>query len=73
MRTQTCARTPDNNEIEIVREGGLEPIITSIATCARVLDPSQGGTFEGSERDYSSIEELAAQCSRALRNLSVNG
>jgi hypothetical protein len=26
-----------------------------------------------SERDFSNLDELAAQCARALRNLSING
>ena len=83
----------DTNEIEIVRLGGLEPIIEAAALSAEYfgitvllkvllvvllkilfiilyLNGLESSQFmkEGNEH----IEELGAQCARALRNLSVN-
>lgn len=62
----------DANELEIVRSGGLEPIIEGMAHAVSVLcDGGAAGDAKGT-RDYANAEELAAQCARALRNLSVN-
>jgi hypothetical protein len=58
----------DANEIEIVRVRGLEPIISGAQYAARELDDLSAR----SEREINQLEELATQCSRALRNLSVN-
>ncbi len=61
----------DENEQDIVGQGGLSPIVAGLAQAARVLQAdgksigSAGGTLE-------QFEELAAQCARALRNLTVN-
>jgi hypothetical protein len=57
--------------LEIVQEGGLNPIILGTADAAAALD-NRGAQFKGDAKEYSNLEELAAQCSRALRNLSVN-
>jgi hypothetical protein len=63
----------DANELEIVRSGGLEPIIEGMAHAVTVLcDYTGTGGDAKSSRDYANSEELAAQCARALRNLSVN-
>jgi hypothetical protein len=70
IHTRTHART-DANELEIVQEGGLNPIILGTADAAAALD-NRGAQFKGDAKEYSNLEELAAQCSRALRNLSVN-
>ena len=59
---------PDANELEIVRQGGLEPIVTSMALAAEGLEGSSRV-----DRDLNLLEELATQTARALRNLSVNG
>lgn len=60
----------DNNEIEIVRMGGLDPIVEGCATAAAALtSPSLSSR---NEREIGHLEELATQCARALRNLSVN-
>eukprot|EP01036_Dinobryon_divergens_P022256 gene22256-30498_t len=60
----------DANELEIVRLGGLEPIITSMALAAEGLEGSE--RVPRASRDLPLLEELATQCARALRNLSVN-
>jgi hypothetical protein len=67
--------------LEIVRVGGLDPIIRGIVETADLLLERQNKKFfDGSkavvgsdDRYLAGEEELAAQCSRALRNLSVNG
>lgn len=58
----------DNNEIEIVRVNGLEPIVKGAALAADGLDSGSIRT----DKELAQHEELATQCSRALRNLSVN-
>lgn len=60
---------PDNNEMEIVESGGLQPIVDSLGVAANGLDRPGGK----SERDLMLLEELATQTARSLRNLSVNG
>lgn len=65
----------DLNEIEIVKAGGLAPITHGATLAAETLTLSgkfRTGTQDRSEKDIANLEELAAQCSRALRNLSVN-
>ena len=55
--------------MEIVNLGGLVPIVHGVSIAASTFDMDSkpvGGTIE-------QFEELAAQCARALRNLSVNG
>lgn len=59
----------DNNEVEIVRVNGLQPIINGAAIAAESLNAY--GTNK-TDKELSQLEELATQCSRALRNLSVN-
>lgn len=59
----------DNNELLIVRLNGLEPIVGGAALAADGLDNLMGKT----DKEISLLEELATQCARALRNLSVNG
>jgi hypothetical protein len=61
--TQICV---DDNEIEIVRVGGLEPIVQS------TIDATDRLASVKSIDDYELYEELASQCARSLRNLSVN-
>ena len=51
-----------------MKVNGLEPIIAGAQLSARELDDLSNR----SEREISQLEELATQCSRALRNLSVN-
>jgi len=58
----------DNNEVEIVRVGGVEPIVNGIATAAEGLTSNSAR----SDKELQQLEELATQCCRALRNLSVN-
>lgn len=67
----------DANELEIVRLNGLEPIVQAAQQSANSLSEHlrNGGSFPidaKSNRDMSNLEELGAQCARALRNLSVN-
>lgn len=59
----------DNNEVEIVRVGGLDPICEGCALAANGLS---SGASSRQERELLHLEELATQCARALRNLSVN-
>jgi len=61
----------DLNETDIVQAGGVEPIIASLTISMNSL------RFSGDcKDDFNSTdglyEELAAQCTRAVRNLSVN-
>jgi hypothetical protein len=46
----------------------LHPIVSGAEFAARELDDLANRT----EREITQLEELATQCSRALRNLSVN-
>jgi uncharacterized tellurite resistance protein B-like protein len=46
----------------------LHPIVNGAEFAARELDDLANRT----EREITQLEELATQCSRALRNLSVN-
>jgi vacuolar protein 8 len=62
----------DANELEIVRVGGLDPIIQGTALCAEGLGFEPRGGGGKTDRELSLLEELATQCCRALRNLSVN-
>lgn len=64
----------DSNEVEIVRIGGLTPIVNSLVAAEAVMSgncdiPLRPAGFANS---VGNMEELAAQCCRALRNLSVN-
>jgi glutamine synthetase len=54
--------------VEIVKANGLHPIVSGAEFAARELDDLVNRT----EREITQLEELATQCSRALRNLSVN-
>lgn len=58
----------DANETEIVRLGGLVPIMASLRETGPVLNPIR----KKFAKNVENLEELAAQCCRALRNLSVN-
>lgn len=67
----------DENELDIVKEGGLIPIIDSAIFVANTfsggksrLESKSGPVHIAGSMDQ--FEELAAQCARALRNLSVN-
>lgn len=62
----------DENEIEIVRQQGLSPIVACAAMVAEALDNDMNGKSGFPAREMQYILELAAQCCRALRNLSVN-
>lgn len=67
----------DANELEIVRLHGLDPIVKAAQFAADTLinHVKAGGSFPvdaKSNRDLANMEELGAQCARALRNLSVN-
>mmetsp|Transcript_20177 Transcript_20177/g.34020 ORF Transcript_20177/g.34020 Transcript_20177/m.34020 type:complete len:296 (-) Transcript_20177:199-1086(-) len=62
----------DENEIEIVRQQGLGPIVACAAMVAEALDNDMNGKSGFPAREMQYILELAAQCCRALRNLSVN-
>lgn len=67
----------DANELEIVRLHGLDPIVKAAQFAADTLinHVKSGGSFPvdaKSNRDLANMEELGAQCARALRNLSVN-
>jgi len=61
----------DLNETDIVQSGGLDPIISSLTVAINSLRYSSDckDNFDSSDGLY---EELAAQCTRAVRNLSVN-
>lgn len=52
--------------------GGLEPIVAGAALAASSLLSLGSFTDLKRQKDLANTEELAAQCSRALRNLSVN-
>lgn len=58
----------DHNEVEIVRCSGLDPIVLGLALAADGLDSIAGKH----DKEIGLLEELATQCARALRNLSVN-
>jgi hypothetical protein len=61
----------DDNETEIVREGGLEPIVHCAGIAAAGMEEA-GGKSSLTQREIDNLEELGAQCARSLRNLSVN-
>lgn len=64
----------DANEVEIVRCGGLEPIVESAVQVADIIiHGSRAYEAKGTAVVVDHFEELGAQCARALRNLSVNG
>lgn len=67
-----CVYNTDDNEMEIVEQGGLEPIVQCAAMSAQSMDPGAKGAGASSTRELENLEELAAQCARSLRNLSVN-
>ena len=58
----------DHNEIEIVRYHGLEPIVNGLVVSSDGLNHHHNK----SEKELQLLEELATQCSRSIRNLSVN-
>lgn len=67
----------DSNEVEIVQSGGLEGIISGLTLAHETLKSCNHGSKSSGldakrERELANIEELGAQCARALRNLSVN-
>jgi hypothetical protein len=62
----------DDNETEIVEQGGLEPIVQCAAMAADAMDPGAKAGGSVSARELENLEELGAQCARSLRNLSVN-
>jgi type IV secretory pathway VirB4 component len=47
--------------------------VSGIQLCADMLAGDNSKVSCLSERDFSNLDELAAQCARALRNLSING
>ncbi len=51
-----------------MKANGLHPIISGADLAANELDDLSNH----SEREITQLEELATQCARALRNLSVN-
>jgi hypothetical protein len=57
----------DKNEVEIVKCYGLEPIVQGLELGATELNESRL-----TPKEKLLLEELATQCARALRNLSVN-
>lgn len=60
----------DDNETEIVKSGGLEPIVRCLAQSTESMkSPQSKGT---GKKTAEQLEELGAQCARAIRNLSVN-
>lgn len=61
----------DFNEVEIVRLDGLDPIIQGITSASNSIDKILR-SFNESKKHSANVEELGAQCCRALRNLSVN-
>lgn len=61
----------DHNEIEIVRYHGLDPIVNGLVVASDGLC-SNNNRHTKSEKDLQLLEELATQCSRSIRNLSVN-
>ena len=61
----------DENETEIVREDGLEPIVRCAGLAAQGMEEG-GGKTTLTQRELDNLEELGAQCARSLRNLSVN-
>jgi len=61
----------DLNEADIVAAGGLSPIVDGARLAMlELMDPSVPGSKL--DRPPDNYEELAAQCARALRNLSGN-
>jgi hypothetical protein len=58
----------DFNELEIVKQGALDVLSSSANFAAQYLQQSRGRR----DRETLNWEELAAQCSRCLRNLTVN-
>ena len=52
----------------IVQAHGLNPIVQGVTFAADELED----VSNKSDRELTQIEELATQCARALRNLSVN-
>ena len=51
-----------------MRCNGLEPIVAGTVVAADGLELCDGK----SDKEIALLEELATQCARALRNLSVN-
>lgn len=63
----------DHNEIEIVRYHGLDPIVNGLVIASDGLCNNNNNNRPiKSEKDLQLLEELATQCSRSIRNLSVN-
>jgi len=58
----------DYNELEIVKQGALVQLASSAALAAQHLQQASGKR----DREQLNWEELAAQCARCLRNLTVN-
>ena len=58
------------NEEEIVSEGGLSPIVGGLQMAIDRMKGSSSMRLGVDGRE--NVEELAAQCCRALRNLSVS-
>jgi hypothetical protein len=54
--------------VEIVRSGGLDPIVAGSSVAADGLMMNDMKT----DKEVQLLEELGTQCARALRNLSVN-
>ncbi len=62
-------RITDSNEEEIVRLG-IDPIVTG---AEMAVDGLMTTAIHGkTEKEIIQLEELATQCCRAMRNLSVN-
>jgi len=58
----------DYNELEIVKQGALGQLASSAMLAAQHLQQARGKR----DREMQNWEELAAQCARCLRNLTVN-
>jgi len=58
----------DFNELEIVKDGALVHLAASAAVAAQYMQQARGRR----SREGAHWEELAAQCARCLRNLTVN-
>jgi len=58
----------DQNEIEIEASNGIKSIVAALQSSIEFVESYTGVR----DREFNHVEELVAQCARALRNLSVN-
>lgn len=58
----------DQNEIEIEACNGIRTIVAALRASLEFSNSFSGAR----DREFNNVEELTAQCARALRNLSVN-